>query len=58
MFGKKNFPKKVFFKKSHTVPKNSKRAHSGSLNVFTNRKLQKNARGYLEKIRKFSKKVA
>ena len=28
------------------MPKNSKRDHSGSLNVFTNRKLQKNARGY------------
>ena len=28
------------------MPKNSKRGHSGSLNVFTNRKLQKNARGY------------
>ena len=28
------------------MPKNSKRGHSGSLNVFTNRKLRKNARGY------------
>ena len=28
------------------MPKNSKRGHSGSLNVFTNRKLQKNARRY------------
>ena len=28
------------------MPKNSKRGHSGSLNVFTNRKLQKNARGH------------
>ena len=28
------------------MPKNSKRGHSGSLNVFTNRKLQKNAREY------------
>ena len=37
--------KQVFFL-SRTMPKNSKRGHSGSLNVFTNRKLQKNARGY------------
>ena len=29
------------------MPKNSKRGNSGSLNVFTDRKLQKNARGYL-----------
>ena len=28
------------------MPKNSKRGHLGSLNVFTNRKLQKNVRGY------------
>ena len=28
------------------MPKTSKRGHLGSLNVFTNRKLQKNARGY------------
>ena len=28
------------------MPKNSKRGHSASLNAFTNRKLQKNARGY------------
>ena len=28
------------------MPKNSKIGHSGSLNVFTNRKLQKNARDY------------
>ena len=40
------FFKKVFSSKSRTKPKNSKRDHSGSLNVFTNRKLQKNARGY------------
>ena len=45
-FGKKIF-KKVFGKKSRTMPKNSKKGHSGSLNVFTNRKLQKNARGTL-----------
>ena len=48
-FSKKNlkifFRKKLFFR-SRTMPKNSKRGHSGSLNVFTNRKLQKNARGY------------
>ena len=40
------FSKKVFFLENRTMPKNSKRGHSGSLNVFTNRKLQKNARGY------------
>ena len=36
---------KLIFQKNHTMPKNSKRGHLGSLNVFTNRKLQKNARG-------------
>ena len=34
----------VFFK-NRTMPKNSDRGHSGSMNVFTNRKLQRNARG-------------
>ena len=39
------------------MPKNSKRGHSGSLNVFTNRKLQKTALGLpFDRIRKFSKK--
>ena len=41
------------------MAKNSKRGHSGSLNVFTNRKLQKNASVESEnfdRIRKFSKK--
>ena len=37
-FSKKNFEiffsKKVFFLESRTMPKNSKRGHSGSLNVF------------------------
>ena len=42
----KFFFEKKFFLESRTMPKNSKRGHSGSLNVFTNRKLQKNARGY------------
>ena len=28
------------------MPKNSKRGHSGSINVFTNRKLQKKCKGY------------
>ena len=28
------------------MPKNSRRDYLGSLNVFTNRKIQKNARGY------------
>ena len=40
------FFKKTYFLESRTMPKNTKRGHSGSLNVFTNRKLQKNARGY------------
>ena len=41
------------------MPKNPKRGHSGSLNVFTNRKLQKNARGYpLIESENFRKKVA
>ena len=31
---------------SRTMLKNSKRGHSGSLNVFTNRKLQKKCKGY------------
>ena len=51
--------KLIFFKKiifeiffetsiflSRTMPKNSKRGHSGSINVFTNRKLQKKCKGY------------
>ena len=41
-----DFFSKNIFLESRTMPKNSKRGHSGSLNVFTNRKLQKNARGY------------
>ena len=41
-----NFFEKKYFLENRTMPKNSKRGHSGSLNVFTNRKLQKNARGY------------
>ena len=48
-FSKKFFEfffRKIFFLESRTMPKNSKRGHSGSLNVLTNRKLQKNARGY------------
>ena len=41
------------------MPKNSKRGHSGSLDVFTNQKLQKNARGYpLIESEIFRKKVA
>ena len=49
------FSKKLFLKfffepsifLSRTMPKNSKRGHSGSLNVFTNRKLQKMQGGTL-----------
>ena len=53
------FSKKSIFLESRTMPKNSKRGHSGSLNVFTNRKLQKNARGYpLIESENFRKKVA
>ena len=40
------FFRKKYFLESRTMPKNSKRGHSGLLNVFTNRKLQKNAKGY------------
>ena len=40
------FFEKSIFLESRTMPKNSKRGHSGPLIVFTNRKLQKNARGY------------
>ena len=55
----KFFFEKSIFLKSRTMPKNSKRGHSGSLNVFTNRKLQKNARGYpLIESENFRKKVA
>ena len=39
------------------MPKNSKRVHSGSFNVSTNRKPQKNARGYpLKNFENFRKK--
>ena len=61
-FFKKNifeffFEKKYFF--SRTMQKNSKRGHSGSLNVFTNRKLQKKCKGYpLIESENFRKKVA
>ena len=34
--GKNYFFQKRYFKKSQTMPKNSKRGHLGSLNVFTN----------------------
>ena len=41
------------------MPKISKRGHLGSLNVLTNRKLQKNARGDpLIEFEYFRKKVA
>ena len=52
-----NFFSKNTFLESRTMPKNSKRGHSGSLNVFTNRKLQKKCKGLpFDRIRKFSKK--
>ena len=54
IFGKFFFSKKHSFQKKSQLPKNSKRGHSGSLDVFTNRKLQKNAREYPLKV--FEKK--
>ena len=61
LFSKKKFEifffEKKYFLESRTMPKNSKRGHSGSLNVFTNRKLQKKCKGLpFDRIRKFSKK--
>ena len=57
VFLEKNSKRVFFFKKSHNAEK-LKKDDSGSFNVFTNRKLQKNARGYhLIGIRKFSKKA-
>ena len=54
------FSKKVFSKKAGNAEK-LKRGHSGSFNVFANRKLQKNSRGYplieFEKFRKESRIV-
>ena len=64
---KKIFLKKNFFdffsKKSiflgRTMPKNSKRGHSGSFNVFYKPKTSKKFKGVpFDKFRKFSKKVA
>ena len=51
------FRNKYIFLEIRTMPKNSKRGHSGSLNVFTNRKLQKKCKGLpFDRIQKFSKK--
>ena len=47
------FSKKSIFLESRTMPKNSKRGHSGSFNVFTN---QKRKGLPFDRIRKFSKK--
>ena len=63
---KKKFFKKIifefFFEKSflsRTMPKNSKRGHSGSFDVFYKPKTSKKCKGVpFNKIRKFSKKVA
>ena len=58
----KNYRKSIFFRKkcfleSRTMPKNSKRGHSGSLNVFTNRKLAKKCKGLpFDRVQNFSKK--
>ena len=65
-FGKKFFSKKIFdfFSKKkyflgRTMPKNSKRGHSGSFNVFYKPKTSKKFKGVpFDKFRKFSKKVA
>ena len=55
IFCRKNFF--FTFLESRIMPKNSKRGHSGSLNVFTNRKLQKKCKGLpFDRIRKVSKK--
>ena len=56
----RNFFRKKIFLKNRTMSKNSKRGHSGSKNVFTNRKLlKKNARGYsLIDSENFRKKIA
>ena len=51
------FEKKVFL--SRTMPKNSKRGHSGSFNVFYKPKTSKKCKGVpFDKFQKFSKKVA
>ena len=51
------FSKKSIFLDNRTMPKNSKRGHSGSLNVFTNRKLQKKCKGLpFDRTQKYSKK--
>ena len=60
------FQKKIFdffFEKKYflgrTMPKNSKRGHSGSFNVFYKPKTSKKFKGVpFDKFRKFSKKVA
>ena len=65
-FGKNFFFKKIliFFSKKkyffgRTMPKNSKRGHSGSFNVFYKPKTSKKFKGVpFDKFRKFSKKVA
>ena len=49
------FSKKYFL--SRTMPKNSKRGHSGSFNVFYKPKTSKKCKGVpFDKIQKFSKK--
>ena len=62
-FGKFFFSKKIdfFFEKKYflgrTMPKNSKRGHSGSFNVFYKPKTSKKFKGVpFDKFRKFSKK--
>ena len=58
VFLEKKFKKSIFLKKSHNAEK-LRRGHSGSFNDFTNRKLQKNARGYpLIELENFREKVA
>ena len=64
---KKKFFKKIifeiFFEKkyflSRKMPKNSKKGHSGSFNVFYKPKISKKCKGVpFDKFQKFSKKVA
>ena len=56
IFGKKNFPKKVFFKKSRTMPKNSKRPFRLIQPFYKPKTSKKCKRVPFDRIRKFSKK--
>ena len=59
IFGKKYFFQKKYLVKNLTMPKNLKRGHLGSFNVFYKPETSKKYKGIpFDKIRKFSKKVA